>query len=76
MDGCNDNLTQAQLAQQEIVLSVISSNLISDLHGNTEGRQRNCEPLKVDDMHLPKKRTLNDNCSDHIFTLTTDNESH
>ena len=45
--GCNDNPTQAQFAQQEIALSVLSSNLTSDLRGNTEGRQRNREPLKV-----------------------------
>ena len=59
MGGCNDNPTQAQFAQQEMALSVISSNLISDLRGNTEGRQRNRDPLKVDDMRLPKKRLLN-----------------
>ena len=59
MGGCNDNLTQAQFVQQEIALSVISSTLISDLWGNTEGRQRNREPLKVNDMHLPKNRPLN-----------------
>ena len=77
MGGCNDNPTQAQFAQQEVALSVISSNLISDLRGNTEGWQRNREHLMVDDMHLPKKRPLRDhNCSDHIFKLTTDNGSH
>ena len=38
MGGCNDNPTQAQFAQQEVALSVISSNLISDLWGNTESR--------------------------------------
>ena len=59
MGGCNDNPTQAQFPQQEIALSVISSNLISDPRGNTEGRQRNREPLKVDDIRLPKKRPLN-----------------
>ena len=59
MVGCNDNPTQAQFAQQEIALSVTCSNLISDLRGNTEGQQRNREPLKVDDMCLPKRRLLN-----------------
>ena len=59
MGGCNDNPTQAQVAQQEIALSVITSNLISDLRRNAEGRQRNREPLKVDDIRLPKKRPLN-----------------
>ena len=59
MGGCNDNPTQAQFAQQEIALSVISSNLISDLRRNAEGRQRNRKPLKVDDILLPKKRPLN-----------------
>ena len=47
--GCVDNPTQAQFAQQEIALSVISSNLISDLRRNIEGQERNREPLKVDD---------------------------
>ena len=56
---CNDNLTQAQFTQQEIAMNVISSNLIIDLLGNTEGQQRNYETLKVDDMRLPKKRLLN-----------------
>ena len=40
-------------------MNVISSNLIIDLLGNTEGQQRNYETLKVDDMRLPKKRLLN-----------------
>lgn len=57
--GCNGNPTQAQFAQQEIALSVISSNLISDARGNTEGPQGNREYLKPDDMHLSKKRPLN-----------------
>ena len=51
--GCNDNRIQAQFAQQEIALSMLSSNLISDLGGNAETQQRNREPLKVDDMRLP-----------------------
>ena len=59
MVGCNGNPTQPQSAQQEIALSVISSNLISDLRGNTEGRQRNRKPLKVDDIRLPRKRLSN-----------------
>ena len=57
--GCNGTPTQPQFAQQEIALSVISSNLISDAPGNTEGLQGNREYLKPDDMHLSKKRPLN-----------------
>ena len=59
MGGCNDNPTQVQFTQQEIALNVIRSNFISDLRENTEDRQRNREPLKVDDMRLPKQRQLN-----------------
>ena len=38
------------------MLGVIRSELISDLRGNTSGRNEKREPIKVDDTRLPRKR--------------------
>lgn len=55
--GCNDNPTLAQFQQQETALNVIDGELISDLRGNTQGRQTNRNPIDITDMRLPKKKT-------------------
>ena len=54
--GCNENPNLVQFGQQEVVLNVVKSDLISDLRGNTQGRPDNRQPLDITDVRLPKKR--------------------
>jgi len=56
IEGCNDNPSLETFEQQEVALHVMSSDLISDLRGNTRGRQTNRAPLVATDMRLPRKK--------------------
>ena len=56
--GCNDNPSLDQLKKQEVMLSVIRSELISDLRGNTSGCDESHEPIRVEDTRLPRRRKI------------------
>jgi len=51
--GCNDNPTLAQFGQQDLALNVMNSNLITDLRGNTRGRNVGRPDIDINDMRLP-----------------------
>ena len=54
--GCSDNPTLEEFGRQEVILNVMDSNLISDLRGNTRGRQLGEFKLDSRDTRvLPKK---------------------
>ena len=36
--GCNENPTAEQFAQQEVLVNVMNSDLVTSLRGNTKGR--------------------------------------
>ena len=56
--GCNDKTFQ-QFGQQELILNVMKSGMITELLGNTSGRQQGNRQIDVHDMRqLPKKVTL------------------
>ena len=46
-----------QFQQQEVALQTINSDLISDLRGNTSGKETSRPHIDVNDTRLPKKRS-------------------
>ena len=55
--GCNENPNYYQFQNQELVLNVMRSELITDLKGNTRGRDQRKAPLDIHDMRrLPTKK--------------------
>ena len=56
--GCNDNVALPVIGQQEVSLHVTNSDFISDLRGNTSGKPDNRPAIDVNDLRLPKKRSI------------------
>ena len=55
--GCNENPTAEQFAQQEVLLNVMNSDLVTSLRGNTRGRiQQELHFDPSDARKLPRKK--------------------
>jgi len=55
--GCNENPTLFKFGHQELRLNVMGSNLITEMRGNTRGRNVDRPTIDVNDMRqLPKRR--------------------
>ena len=55
--GCNENPTVEQFAQQEELLNVMNSDLVTSLRGNTRGRiQQELHLDPSDARKLPRKK--------------------
>lgn len=57
--GCNENPTYQEFQKNELILNVVRSELISDLRGNTHGRDETRKAIDVNDTRklLVKKRS-------------------
>ena len=58
--GCNENELYSEFQRGEVSLSLVQSNLISDLRGNTQGRPDKRDPIDIDDQRLPRKKVRKD----------------
>ena len=55
--GCNENPNYYQFQNQELILNVMQSELITDLKGNTRGRDQGQKKIDIHDMRrLPTKK--------------------
>ena len=57
--GCNENPTYAEFQKNELILDVMRSELISDLRGNTDGRDEKRKAISIHDKRkLPTRKSL------------------
>lgn len=55
--GCNDNPTLEEIGRQELSLNVMNAELITDIKGNTRGRDVEKRKIDITDTRcLPKAR--------------------
>ncbi|XP_066914303.1 uncharacterized protein [Clytia hemisphaerica] len=66
--GCNENPNYYEFKKNELILDVMDSELISDLRGNTAGKDKKRKPIDIHDMRtLPTRQSIQRSTTENLL---------